>query len=458
MPFTRTQLALVVVLCCLAILGIAINLSGETVATAASLGESDLMSSPAVASPRSFKPVESGASAAGLNTPLANMTQQDVELELVGHLGGPAQAVFVQDFYAYVGFGMELAVLDVSDPASPTRVGYVVLPSWVNDLHIFGDYAYVSASDGLYVVDISDFTQPIQVGFYETFKDLYGITVANGHAYAADGDGFRIFDVSDPTSPMEVAMVSLSEDISNVTVVENYAYVVGGDLERGLWIIDVSNPVAPIQVGFYDYSSLGFNLWDIAVVDDFAYVSYQAYLTPPNDSVQGLRVIDISDRANPVDVGGTSRPLNDYSGSSNLNFFLAVRDSYAYLATQNEGLWVVDISNPDTPVEAGSLELSGWISNLAVTDSIAYLTIRGKGVYAIDITNPAIPIELAPYNMITIANDVAVVERYAYVADAAQKFWVIDLSDPTDPTPVSSLDLPGSASKIVVSGPYAYVV
>jgi len=45
------------------------------------------------------------------------------ELELVGQFGGLLYAVTVDRDRAYIGIGPWLAILDVSDPASPTRLG-----------------------------------------------------------------------------------------------------------------------------------------------------------------------------------------------------------------------------------------------------------------------------------------------------------------------------------------------
>jgi hypothetical protein len=50
-----------------------------------------------------------------------------LNLALVDHLGGNVNAVFVAGSYAYAGFGAELAVLDVSDPAHMVRLGYLIL-------------------------------------------------------------------------------------------------------------------------------------------------------------------------------------------------------------------------------------------------------------------------------------------------------------------------------------------
>src|SRR5688500_12334119 len=51
-------------------------------------------------------------------------------IDQVGHLGGGNGGLpaIVQAPYIYTAFGQELAVLDFSDPARPTRLAYIMLP------------------------------------------------------------------------------------------------------------------------------------------------------------------------------------------------------------------------------------------------------------------------------------------------------------------------------------------
>jgi hypothetical protein len=48
---------------------------------------------------------------------------QQTNWKLVGQVGGPTQAVAVQGNYAYVGVGLRLVVLDVSNPTALREVG-----------------------------------------------------------------------------------------------------------------------------------------------------------------------------------------------------------------------------------------------------------------------------------------------------------------------------------------------
>ena len=106
--------------------------------------------------------------------------QQAQNVELVGQVGGDANAVAVQSAYAYVGVGPRLVILDVSDPAHPAVVGRTgVLPGAVSGVAVAGDYAYVADQDsGLRIVDISNPATPSETGFCDTPGSAYGVAVA----------------------------------------------------------------------------------------------------------------------------------------------------------------------------------------------------------------------------------------------------------------------------------------
>jgi hypothetical protein len=58
----------------------------------------------------------------GVAQPWAAQAQSPAaqNVELVGHIGGVTDAVFVQGNYAYIGEGPRLTILDISNPASPS--------------------------------------------------------------------------------------------------------------------------------------------------------------------------------------------------------------------------------------------------------------------------------------------------------------------------------------------------
>ena len=87
---------------------------------------------------------------------MVSQADQPSGWQVVGQIGGPTQAVAVQGRYAYVGVGLRLVVLDVTNPVTPTEVGATTpFPYFVEDVAVSGERVYVAAGGaGLRVVDI----------------------------------------------------------------------------------------------------------------------------------------------------------------------------------------------------------------------------------------------------------------------------------------------------------------
>ena len=104
-----------------------------------------------------------------------------------------------------------LQIIDVSNPASPTRVGSYDTPSsaWGVSLSSDGRFAYVADySSGLQIIDVLVIQHlPTRVGSYDTPSYAYGVSLSSDgrFAYVADySSGLQIIDVSNPASPTRV--------------------------------------------------------------------------------------------------------------------------------------------------------------------------------------------------------------------------------------------------------------
>lgn len=73
---------------------------------------------------------------------------------------------------------------------------------------------------------------------------------------------------------------------------------------------------------------------------------------------------------------------------------LAVRiaGNYAYVACRQGGFWIVDISNPSTPVLRGGFDTTGYANSVDLSGNLAVVSSGGGGVYVFDITNPDSPV------------------------------------------------------------------
>jgi hypothetical protein len=102
----------------------------------------------------------------------------------------------------------------------------------------------------------------------------------------------------------------------------------------------------------------------------------------------GLRVINISNPNSPVEVGFYVPPDIAYS--------VAVSGDYAYVGTYH-GLRVVNVSNPSNPVDVGNLYTAFAIYGLAITGDRVWLGNENGGTRIVNVTNPQAPSELGYY-------------------------------------------------------------
>jgi len=101
----------------------------------------------------------------------------------------------------------------------------------------------------------------------------FGVKAAEGYAYlATEYPGLRIIDVTDPVAPVEVSQCLPEDHAYGVAVTGNYAYVVDS---YGLRIIDVTNRQNPSEIGSVNlpWTSDDEISRSVAVAGGYAYVA-----------------------------------------------------------------------------------------------------------------------------------------------------------------------------------------
>ena len=68
-----------------------------------------------------------------------------------------------------------------------------------------------------------------------------------------------------------------------------------------------------------------------------------------------------------------------------------VEGNYAFVADGDEGLAIIDISNPNTPVYVTSVNTTGDSRNLIVEGDYVYLADYDQGLQIFDISDPQNP-------------------------------------------------------------------
>jgi hypothetical protein len=187
----------------------------------------------------------------------------------------------------------------------------------------------------------------------------------------------------------------------------------------------------------------------MAVSGHFAYVAKEAGL---------FYAFDLSNPAQPQLVGN----CNIKAGSIYYYHNLVISGTYAYLGCAI-GLQVIDISDPANPQQVGTWEARdshiAWGPPYGMGVSGTTVCVAGPNVHGfvlIDVSNPAQPkmAGLFPgeiWSVDTCGN-------YAYAADFTQGLQVVDISDPANPHRVNGYQFTNSAAMyIALSGHYAYV-
>ena len=78
--------------------------------------------------------------------------------------------------------------------------------------------------------------------------------------------------------------------------------------------------------------------------------------------------------------------------------------------------------------------------DVVVRQNYAYVTAGNAGLRILDISNPEAPVELGYCDTPEDAETLELQGNYAYVADWERTLWIIDISDPAEPTQVGVFD------------------
>ena len=188
---------------------------------------------------------------------------------------------------------------------------------------------------------------------------------------------------------------------------------------------------------------------DVVVSDGLAYVVDGPFL----GRLSGLRVIDVNDPASPIEVG--SMVTQGYA------LGVAYDGGYVYVADHIEGLAVIDVRDPSSPTQVASHLTVDSALGVDVSDGYAYIADFNRMI-VFDVRDPATPIRTGYVNLgaYAEAESVVVSGDYAYVGLVNPDYTglkVIDVSSPDLPREVGSFDTPDGVHDVAIDGTYTYL-
>ncbi len=256
------------------------------------------------------------------------------------------------------------------------------------------------------------------------------IATVGNYAYTLRATGnpnFSVIDITNPASPSQVGSMNLSNGPRNIFVSGNFAYIASTSNTRELQIVNISNPAAPVLAGSYNAPGNDDYL-GVYVVGTTAYIARNV-AAAQNEFV----ILDVSNPASITQVGSLDlgiRPTEVW-----------VSGNYAYLSTfsDTQELMVINISTPATPTLAGSLDLTGT-ADANTIDGFGTTVMLGRSdgtAYTVSISNPLSPSLLGSYNAGAAINDLTIgySNQYAFLAtaNATSEFQVVDITTLASP-------------------------
>lgn len=189
-------------------------------------------------------------------------------------------------------------------------------------------------------------------------------------------------------------------------------------------------------------SAIGGSCFGIAVQGNYAYVG----------EGRNFLVLDVTTPSSPSKVGRLTLP--------GIIRGIALLNQYAYVADEEGGVQVVDISSPTTPKYAGFYSTTNqpWSAGIAIYGGRAYVADEVAGLQIFDLGNPIAPALLSTTN---IGSGEAIIVKasvngvFAYVSTGGT-LSIVDVSNPLAPALRGQTSIGGSTYSIAMSGNYVY--
>jgi hypothetical protein len=298
-------------------------------------------------------------------------------------------------------------VVDLADPTAPALIGAVAaIPgtsqedvvvkrvetaAFRGDLLVTGVQSCVRASDaprGMDLWDVTDPYNPRHLAFWTSGPPGSGaagvheltlfqrgdrafVAAAVPYSEAREGQGdFRLIEVTDPRQPAQVSAwgATINGGLRpaprqsffdhSAAVNEAGTLAILSYWDAGAIFLDISDPANPIFVGRTVYPATDdgdtHSVW--LTPDETTMLVADEDFNPNNGTWGFLRLWDVRDPANPVEIGRFATPNTTESrgpGTYTIHNPL-VRGATAYLSWYSDGIRILDIADPRAPREVAT--------------------------------------------------------------------------------------------------------
>lgn len=197
----------------------------------------------------------------------------------------------------------------------------------------------------------------------------------------------------------------------------------------------------PVSSASPGIERIGYTQGEVVAIEVVGSTAYAVDLS------QEISIFNVADPSKPVRIGGLRLPSKAHK--------LQVLGTTLYAAGSNE-FYSIGLTSPQAPTLLATYTTPGLLTGFHVVGGRAYLSVNENGLYVIDVSNPSSPVALGNI-AIDFPSAVFVSNNRAYVADTR---WVniIDVTDPAHPALLGKYDTGFNTADIAVEGNNAYLV
>jgi hypothetical protein len=268
------------------------------------------------------------------------------------------------------------------------------------DVFVSGGYAYVTAlSSGLFIYDVRDPAHPSKVAELSPTNDTWYRSWVRGQTLyiSSNIEGLLVYDVSTPSAPRRLkALPAASTGLQGWGLFAdgNRLYMMSPSPKAEVLIFDITTPADPTVLTRYYVPDTDPQAGEApvegVVLNNRLYLGHWAY---------GLAVVDVADVSKPEEKGhfvydkATTRPVA--AG------VIADR-TIAFEASEGWGsrIRALDVSDPAHITEVGRFQMrpESTVVGLTLVGTKLYVAHNQDGLRVLDVSNPSTPGQIAYYN------------------------------------------------------------
>ena len=381
--------------------------------------------------------------AQGVYPPIYSTVQVDGSL-LAAKKRGNTLAVLTRAY--------ELQVFDLSDPSEPTMIGDGLVLDRPTQLAFLGDELIVTTHAAInhFAIQGQELTLAGSCALPDQSEGM--IDDGSGVIVSVRDHGIFRFEFNAQGQLSQTRSFGSAHHTGWIDAYGDTLYY--ADLDRGLGAISMRRTgneilryasslgeieymkdglvvaVAPQRVRIANYDTHG---WIGPAVSELSFAPVIDGADVEGDSLYvsrgGLRVHDISDTADPVELG--------YFDELGALGDVKVRDGYAFVT--KFGLRVIDARDPQAMTQVFYENRTLGYSWLHLEGDRLYLVSSSRGTYVYDISDPALPELIGEIESIDSAYPVHIEDSILYVAADDERIDGYDVRDPGAPELVLSL-------------------